>query len=71
MFFENNKARFLKEMQYLSGDVMYKLIWSMLKVDSLIVEEDHHDWIEIKKMIVKRAKEFDSKILADFMVLST
>ena len=71
VFFEKNKDKFLKELKHLNGETMYKIIWSMLKVDSLAVQEDSHHWIEVKKMIIKRAKEFDSKILASLMVLST
>jgi hypothetical protein len=33
--------------------------------------EDNYEWTKIKEMLIKRVKDFDSKLLADLIVLST
>ena len=71
MFFEKTRDKFLKEMQYLKDETMYKILWAFFKAKELQINDNSQDWIAVKKAIVKRSKELSPKTLSDILVLST
>ena len=50
---------------------MYKIVWSMVKSESVTIATNSNEWNAIKTCISERAKEISPKIMADFLVLST
>ena len=71
MFFEKTRGKFLKEMQYLKDETIYKILWAFFKAKELTINDSSNDWMAVKKAIVKRIKELSPKTLADILVLST
>lgn len=70
-YFRKVKDRFIKELKHLKGDTMYKIIWALMRADQLEINKDNFEWQEIKKIIIKRAKTLDTKLLTDIMVMAT
>jgi hypothetical protein len=70
-YFLKVRERFIKELKHLKGETMYKIIWSMMRANQLTISKENYEWQEIKKIIIKRAKKLDTRLLTDFMVMAT
>ena len=71
MFFEKVRHKFIKELQYLKDETLYKILWSFFKAGQLKVDERNPEWQGIKETLVKRSKEISPKVMADLLVLAT
>ena len=71
MFFEKVRTKFVKELQYLKDETLYKILWSFFKAGQLTVDEGNLEWQGIKEILVKRSKEISPKVMADLLVLAT
>lgn len=70
-YFAKVKDHFLKELKHLKGETMYKIVWSLMRADELKIEKENFEWQQIKKIIIKRAKDLDTKLLTDILVMAT
>jgi len=70
-FFERLMPKFLNDMQYLNEESLYKLLWSFVKAERLVVEQDAYQWSLVRQMIQKRIKEFSPSVITNILVLST
>ena len=57
MFFDKMRIKFLKELEFLSDDTMYKIIWSFFKGNALTVNRKNKDWEAVKQVIAKKCKD--------------
>lgn len=72
LFFETFKEKFIKDLQHLDQEIMYKILWSFAKSDLIKFKEEFGtEWSFIKKAIIKKAKDMDPKILTNILVLAT
>lgn len=51
IFFSQFYERFMRDLPYLSDEIFYKILWSMVKADHLKIHEISNDWITIKDII--------------------
>ena len=63
--------KFMKEMRYLKDETLYKIVWAMVKSESVTIAANSVEWNAIKASIGDRAAEISPKIMADLLVLST
>ena len=61
----------MKEIRYLKDETMYKIVWAMVKSQSVSIASNSDHWNSIKVTISERAAEIDPKIMSDLLVLST
>jgi predicted nucleic-acid-binding protein len=59
-FFFHFKDRFMKELEYLDSETMYKIIWSLIKSEAIIVNDSSSDWTKIKDIVIKKVKTLDA-----------
>ena len=71
LFFGHFYEKFLKDLNYLGDEIFYKILWSMIASENLVIHEAGNDWQLVKDTIVKRQKELSAKTLCDLIVLST
>ncbi len=71
MFFDRMMDKFVKDLLFLKDESLYKILWSMIKAERLVVKNDAYQWIQVRETLHKKAKELSPKILTDIMVLST
>ena len=71
MFFTLFKEKFFDELEYLESKTLYKILWSLVKSDSILVSEKGFEWSKIKKAILKKSKDMDNSTLINLIVLST
>ena len=71
MFFKKMQDKFMKEMRYLKDETLYKIVWAMIKSESVTIAANSVEWTAIKASISDRAAEINPKIMADLLVLST
>ena len=71
MFFKRMQDKFMKEMRYLKDETLYKIVWAMVKSESVTIAANSVEWNAIKASIGDRAAEISPKIMADLLVLST
>ena len=71
LFFKKMQDKFMKEIRYLKDETMYKIVWSMVKSQSVNIASNSDYWNSIKVTISERAAEIDPKIMSDLLVLST
>lgn len=71
MFFKRMQDKFMKEMRYLKDETLYKIVWAMVKSESVTIAANSVEWTAIKASIGDRAAEISPKIMADLLVLST
>ena len=45
MFFDRLSEKFVKDLQFLKEESLYKILWSMIKAKRLVVENDAYQWI--------------------------
>jgi hypothetical protein len=50
---------------------MYKIIWSLVKSECIIVSDIGHDWTHIKGTIKKKINDIDASVLTNILVIST
>ena len=71
MFFEKFMHKFLKDINFLKEETLYKILWSFIKAGRLTVKEDVYEWMQMRSAIKKRAKDLSPKYLTNILVLST
>lgn len=71
LFFEKTGEKFLKELRYLKDETMYKIVWAMVKAQSVLVAEESDRWNLVKTVVSERASEISPKVMSDLLVLST
>jgi len=42
-----------------------------MRANELKIEKENFEWQQIKKIIIKRAKDLDTKLLTDILVMAT
>jgi hypothetical protein len=70
-YFNNFLQKFQNDIEYLNEETLYKILWSFIKAERLVVREDAYDWFRIRQSIQKKAKDMSPKILTNILVLST
>lgn len=70
-FFEKFMNKFLKDIQFLKEETLYKILWSFIKAGRLTVKEDVYEWMQVRDAIKKRAKDLSPKYMTNILVLST
>ena len=70
-YFNNFLQKFQNDIEYLKEETLYKILWSFIKAERLVVREDAYDWFRIRQSIQKKAKDMSPKILTNILVLST
>ena len=71
MFFSKMQDKFLKELRFLKDETLYKIVWALVKSNSVSVSATSAGWNAIKEAVSDRADEISPKIMADLLVLST
>ncbi|CDW91217.1 UNKNOWN [Stylonychia lemnae] len=71
LFFGKFKDKFLKDLKHLDQEIFYKVLWSLIKADTIEVDDRGFEWSLIKETIIKRAKDFDPATVTNILVLST
>ena len=71
VFFAKFLDKFLRDIQYLKEETLYKILWSFIKANRLVIREDAFEWQQVREAIKKKAKDLSPKILTDVLVLST
>ena len=71
LFFEKTAEKFLKELRYLKDETLYKIVWAMVKSQSVVISADSARWRLIKDTVGDRGAEISPKVMADLLVLST
>ena len=66
LFFQKTQQKFVKELNYLKDETLYKIVWSLVKSQTVVVAAESARWNAIKQVIKTRAKELDPKVMADF-----
>jgi len=70
-FFKLFRDKFMKELQFLKDETMYKIVWSYVKAGALTVNEDNYEWMRVKDIVSDKVKQMDTEYLTNFLVLST
>lgn len=70
-FFALFKEKFFDDLEFLDSKTLYKVLWSLIKSDSLEVSEKVYEWTLVKKAIQKKSKDMDNTTLINLIVLST
>ena len=71
LFFKNTKDKFMKELRYLKDETMYKIIWALIKSETMTVSAESLEWNLVKDVISEKAVDISPKIMSDLLVLST
>ena len=71
LFFKNTKDKFMKELRYLNDETMYKIIWALIKSETMTVSAESLEWNLVKDVISEKAVDISPKIMSDLLVLST
>ena len=71
LFFKNTKEKFIKELRYLKDETMYKIIWALIKSETMTVSAESLEWNLVKDVISEKAVDISPKIMSDLLVLST
>lgn len=71
MFFSHVVGKCMKELRHLKDETLYKIVWSLVKSQTVVVAAESVRWQTIKQNIKSRAKDLDPKVMADLLVLST
>ena len=61
----------MKELRFLKDETLYKIVWALVKSNSVSVSATSAGWNAIKEAVSDRADEISPKIMADLLVLST
>ena len=71
MFFNKMRSKFLKELEFLNDETLYKILWASFKAEALTISAKNEDWIAVKQVLVKKSKDISPKIMADILVIAT
>ena len=71
LFFDKFLDKFLGDINFLKEETLYKILWSFIKANRLVVREDAFEWHQVRQAIQKKAKDLSPKILTNILVLST
>lgn len=71
LFFSKYMHHFVRNIQFLKEETLYKMLWSFVKADRLVVREDAYEWTQVKQAIQERARELSPKVMTNILVLST
>ena len=71
MFFNKMRTKFLKELEFLKDETLYKILWASFKAEALTISAKNEDWIAVKQVLVKKSKDISPKIMADILVMAT
>lgn len=71
MFFSHVVGKCMKELRHLKDETLYKIVWSLVKSQTVVVAAESVRWQTIKQNIKSRAKDLNPKVMADLLVLST
>ena len=44
MFFTEMRSKFLKELEYLKDETLYKILWSFFKAEALTISSRNAEW---------------------------
>lgn len=71
MYFNKFLDKFIKDMEFLDEETLYKILWAFIKAERLVVREDAFEWSQVRQTLQKRANDFSPKTMTDILVLST
>ena len=71
MFFSKLRMRFIKEIEYLSDETLYKILWAFFKAKAITIQTSNPEWQAIKEILVKKSKDIGPKVLTDILVIAT
>lgn len=71
LFFEKTNQKFIRELRYLKDETIYKIVWAMIKSQTVTVSAQSDEWHSIKAVVSERCNEISPKIMSDLLVLST
>ena len=59
MFFDKMRLKFLKELEYLKDETLYKILWSFFKANAMTINRKNKDWEAVKEIIAKKSKDIN------------
>ena len=71
MFFSKLRMRFIKEIEFLNDETLYKILWAFFKGKAITIQTSNPEWQAIKEILVKKSKDINPKILTDILVIAT
>lgn len=70
-FFDAFLDKFSADLQYLSDDIIYKILWSSISAGRFTNAKDFGDWLRVRDVLIDKASSMDTSVLTKLLVLST
>jgi len=51
LFFDKFLDKFLRDLEHLNEETLYKILWSFIKAGRLVVREDAFEWLQTRQAI--------------------